>query len=113
MKGKVICQFRDKFHFNTIYEVGAIVDFDEKRMIDLIDRKLCQKIKEQEKKETPVPATDDKEQETPKTSESKVEETAQKDAVKEDSNDELDEKAKSEQEAAKKIAEATKKSKKQ
>lgn len=112
MRGEVICQFRDKFHFNTIYEVGAIVDFDEKRMKDLIARKLCQKIKEQEKEETPVPTTNDKEQEAPKASESKVEEAVQEDAVKEATNDELDEKAKSEQEAAKKIAEATKKSKK-
>lgn len=112
MKGEVISAFRDKFHFNTVYETGAIVDFEEKRMKDLIARKLCKEVKEQEKKETPVPATNDKEQETPKASESKVKEALQEDAVKEETNDGLDEKTKSEQEAAKKIAEAIKKSKK-
>ena len=47
MRGEVISPFRDKFHFNTIYEVGAILDFDEERMNSLIERKLCKMLEVQ------------------------------------------------------------------
>ena len=115
MRGEVISPFRDKFHFNTIYEVGAILDFDEERMNSLIERKLCKMLEAQDDNHS-APLKDDKEiKDTPKKEvlndgkenpvkeeEKKSEETSQKENVEE----ELDEKAKSEQEAAKKIAEA-------
>lgn len=100
MKGEVINRFRDKFHFNILYEVGAIVDFDEERMNDLFARKLCKKIEEQDKK--PVSQKGGKEKQvlgSPKEDE-------------EPKGNELDEKTKSEQEAAEKIAKVTAKLKK-
>lgn len=125
MKGKVIERFRDKFNWDTLYEVGTIVDFDEKRMEDLIARKLCEKLEGQE--ETPAPKVNNKErkkapkknvlddgEETKKQEENpKDEVTKPEEKTAEENNDgELDEKTKSEQEAAKKIAEATKKAEK-
>ena len=66
MRGEVISPFRDKFHFNTIYEVGAILDFDEERMNSLIERKLC-KILEVQNDNSSVSPVDDKEiKDTPK-----------------------------------------------
>lgn len=146
MRGEVISPFRDKFHFNTIYEVGAILDFDEERMNSLIERKLCKMLEVQgsnssaspkddkeikdapkkevlnDGKENPVKEEEKKPEETPikevlkekKESKPKKEKTPKKDAAesteetseKENVEKELDEKAKSEQEAAKKIAEA-------
>ena len=139
MRGEVISPFRDKFHFNTIYEVGAILDFDEERMNSLIERKLCKMLEVQgsnssaspkddkeikdapkkevlnDGKENPVKEEEKKPEETPKKeSKPKKEKTPKKDAAesteetseKENVEKELDEKAKSEQEAAKKIAEA-------
>lgn len=122
MRGEVISPFRDKFHFNTIYEVGAILDFDEERMNSLIERKLCKMLEVQDDNHS-APLKDDKEiKDTPKKevlkekkeSKPKKEKTSKKDAAesteetpeKENVEEELDEKAKSEQEAAKKIAEA-------
>ncbi len=118
MKGEVIRQFRDKFHYNTLYEVGTVVDFDEERMADLFARKLCKKIEGAE--ETPAPATQKNEKEDKKKLEARKEEpkveevaeTTEDEATEEQVSEELDEKAKSEQEAAKKIAEATKKANK-
>lgn len=122
MRGEVISPFRDKFHFNTIYEVGAILDFDEERMNSLIERKLCKMLEVQDDNHS-APLKDDKEiKDTPKKevlkekkeSKPKKEKTSKKDAAesteensqKENVEEELDEKAKSEQEAARKIAEA-------
>lgn len=122
MRGEVISPFRDKFHFNTIYEVGAILDFDEERMNSLIERKLCKTLEVQNDNSS-ASLKDDKEiKDTPKKevlkekkeSKPKKEKTPKKDAAesteetpeKENVEEELDEKAKSEQEAAKKIAEA-------
>lgn len=122
MRGEVISPFRDKFHFNTIYEVGAVLDFDEERMNSLIERKLCKMLEVQDDNHS-APLKDDKEiKDTPKKevlkekkeSKPKKEKTSKKDAAesteensqKENVEEELDEKTKSEQEAAKKIAEA-------
>lgn len=122
MRGEVISPFRDKFHFNTIYEVGAILDFDEERMNSLIERKLC-KMLEAQNGNSSVPPKDDKEiKDTPKKevlkekkeSKPRKEKTPKKDAAesteensqKENVEEVLDEKAKSEQDAAKKIADA-------
>ena len=116
MRAEVISPFRDRFHFNTLYEVGAVVDFSEERIEDLIARKLCKPLEGEGT--SPSPKVNDKETkkngkggkknvlkdtETPKEQgdEVKADETAK--------SDELDEKTKSEQEAAKKIAEATQK----
>lgn len=66
MRGEVISPFRDKFHFNTIYEVGAILDFDEERMNSLIERKLCKMLEVQDDNHS-APLKDDKEiKDTPK-----------------------------------------------
>lgn len=122
MRGEVISPFRDKFHFNTIYEVGAILDFDEERMNSLIERKLCKMLEVQDDNHSASPKDDKEIKDTPKKevlkekkeSKPKKEKTTKKDAAesteetseKENIEEELDEKAKSEQEAAKKIAEA-------
>lgn len=101
MKGIVINPFRDIHHFNTLYNVGDIVDFDKERMQDLFNRNLCKKYKEQEA--TPAPLKDEKVKvEAPKVAEA---ETEVGESV-------LEEKAKSEQEAAEKIAKATRRMKK-
>jgi len=66
MRGEVISPFRDKFHFNTIYEVGAVLDFDEERMNSLIERKLCKMLEVQDDNHS-APLKDDKEiKDTPK-----------------------------------------------
>ena len=106
MKGEVISTFRDKFHYDTVYEVGAVVDFEKERMEDLFARNLCKRIEEsvvkkkkdkKEKKtvlENPEPK-EETEKETPSDEKGGVE-----------GKEELDEKTKSEQEAAEKIAKA-------
>lgn len=134
MRGEVISPFRDKFHFNTIYEVGAILDFDEERMNSLIERKLCKMLEGQNDNSSASPKDDKEIKDTPKKEvlndgkenpkedeDKKSEETPKKEVLKEKKDaaesteetsekenveEELDEKAKSEQEAAKKIAEA-------
>lgn len=119
MKGEVINTFRDKFHYNTIYEVGTVVDFDKERMKDLIARGLCKKVDEK-----PSAKKDDKEKKKevladpePKANEETKKEVLADPEVKEEAKgetkeDELDEKIKSEQEAAEKIAKATAKANK-
>lgn len=119
MRAEVISPFRDKFHFNTLYEVGAVVDFDEERIEDLIERKLCKPLEGEGA--SPSPKVNDKETkkngkggkknvlkdtETPKDETPKADEVKAEEAAK---TEELDEKTKSEQEAARKIAEATQK----
>ena len=122
MRGEVISPFRDNFHFNTIYGVGAILDFDEERMNSLIERKLCKMLEVQDDNHSAPPKDDKEIKDTPKKevlkekkeSKPKKEKSSKKDAAesteenfqKENVEEELDEKAKSEQEAAKKIAEA-------
>jgi hypothetical protein len=106
-KGKVISPFRDKFHFNVAYEVGAVVEFDDERMQSLFDRQLCEEIKESES--TPAPK---KTKKTSKKDADKVEsETSEKpEAQTEEVSAEADdEKAKSEQAAAEILAKATQK----
>lgn len=91
MKGIVINPFRDKYHFNTEYKKGDVVEFDKVRMEDLFSRNLCKKFEEQE--ETPAPSTN---------------EEGVNEMVKEEDTPSIDEaKEKSEQEASEKIAKAT------
>lgn len=66
MRGEVISPFRDKFHFNTIYEVGAILDFDEERMNSLIERKLCKMLEVQNDNSSVSPVDDKEIKDTPK-----------------------------------------------
>lgn len=66
MRGEVISPFRDKFHFNTIYEVGAILDFDEERMNSLIERKLCKMLEVQNDNSSASPKDDKEIKDTPK-----------------------------------------------
>ena len=66
MRGEVISPFRDKFHFNTIYEVGAILDFDEERMNSLIERKLCKMLEVQNDNSSVSPEDDKEIKDTPK-----------------------------------------------
>ena len=109
MRGEVISPFRDKFHFNTIYEVGAILDFDEERMNSLIERKLCKMLEVQNGNSSAHPKDDKEIKDTPKkerTSKKDAAESTEENSKKENVEEVLDEKAKSEQEAAKKIAEA-------
>lgn len=119
MRAEVISPFRDKFHYNTLYEVGAVVDFDMERIESLIARKLCKPLEGEGT--SPSPKVNDKEtkkngkggkKNVLKDTEASKEEAPNGDEVKADEtakSDELDEKTKSEQEAAKKIAEATQK----
>lgn len=96
MRGEVISPFRDKFHFNTIYEVGAVLDFDEERMNSLIERKLCKMLEVQggnssasskydkEIKDTPKKEVLNDGKENPKEDEGKKsEETPKKEVLKE------------------------------
>jgi hypothetical protein len=118
-KGMVISPFRDKNHFNVLYEVGAVVEFDDERMQSLFDRQLCEEIKEQG--ESPAPSKESKKkvkepEETPveETKEEKVAEETPVEETKEEavsSEEVVDEKTKSEQEAAEKIAKVTRKKK--
>lgn len=66
MRGEVISPFRDKFHFNTIYEVGAILDFDEERMNSLIERKLCKMLEVQDGNHSASPKDDKEIKDAPK-----------------------------------------------
>ena len=66
MRGEVISPFRDKCHFNTIYEVGAILDFDEERMNSLIERKLCKMLEVQNDNSSASPKDDKEIKDTPK-----------------------------------------------
>ena len=112
MKGEVINTFRDKFHYNTVYEVGTVVDFEKERMEDLVARGLCKKVKETAKK---ADSKADKKKKTvlddtkPKEKEDVLDKA---DGEVKEGGEELDEKAKSELEAAEKIAKATAKQKK-
>ena len=115
MKGEVINTFRDKFHYDTVYEVGAVVDFDKERMKDLIARGLCKKVDEK-----PSAKREDKEKKKevladpePKAKEeTRKEVLADSEEKEEPKEDELDEKTKSEREAAERIAKAVAKSNK-
>lgn len=115
MRGEVISTFRDKFHYNTIYEVGTVVDFDKERMKDLITRGLCKKADEK-----PSAKKEDKEKkkEVLADSEPKAKEETKKEVLAdpeekdETKEEELDEKTKSEREAAEKIAKAVAKANK-
>lgn len=62
MRGEVIRPFRDKYHFNTLYEVGAVVDFTEERMKDLISRNLCKELEGVIEISSPCEETNKKEQ---------------------------------------------------
>ena len=117
MKGEVINTFRDKFHYNTIYEVGTVVEFDKERMKDLIARGLCKKVdekpsakKEDKEKKKEVLADPEPKEETKK--EVLADPEAKEEPKDETKEEELDEKTKSEQEAAEKIAKATAKANK-
>ena len=66
MRGEVISPFRDKFHFNTIYEVGAVLDFDEERMNSLIERKLCKMLEVQDCNHSASPKDDKEIKDAPK-----------------------------------------------
>lgn len=115
MRGEVISTFRDKFHFDTVYEVGAVVDFEKERMEDLFARKLCKRLEDIEKpikkgkkeKKTVLENPEPKE-ETKK----EVLTEAKEEVGEQEKSEELDEKTKSEQEAAEKIARAVAKNEK-
>lgn len=42
MKIRVISEFYDKFHTSTLFKVGTVLDFDEKRAQDVISKKLAE-----------------------------------------------------------------------
>ena len=50
MKIRVISEFYDKYHTSTRFEVGTVLDFDEKRALDVIAKKLAEPYSEPEKK---------------------------------------------------------------
>lgn len=51
MKLKVLKEFRDKFDGVTIYKAGTTVEFDDEvRCQDLVERGLCEVVKEPSKK---------------------------------------------------------------
>lgn len=106
MKGEVISTFRDKFHYDTIYEVGAVVDFEKERMEDLFARNLCKRIEEPDAKKK----KGKKEKKTVLGDPEPKEETEKEISSDENGNvgdkEELDEKTKSEQEAADRISKA-------
>lgn len=40
MKVKVIQEFRDKFNYNKVFEVGNVYEFEDARAKDILARKL-------------------------------------------------------------------------
>lgn len=94
MKGIVLQEFHDKYHFNTVYHVGDEVDFEKARFENVVSRGLVKPAK--------ATKTEEKVEEIPET-EPEVTETAEATPAGEQSP-ETSEKAKSEQDAAEKIA---------
>lgn len=56
MKVEILHKFRDKDHFETIYQAGTIKDFDNDRATDLIRRGLVKSLEEPE--QNPVEESD-------------------------------------------------------
>lgn len=103
MKIRVIEAFRDKFHHARVFNVGEVVDFEDKRAQDLIERKLAETI--------PVAKDASDGQEGDKPPKAITEKTAEN--PKADENEgAADAKKASEKAAAEKIAKARKKLKK-
>lgn len=117
MRGEVIVPFRDKFNFDLKHEVGEEVEFDDERMETLFAYGYCKRLEEQK---TLAPSKPKAKKERKKkvledTKEDDVKEEVvneEKSTESEDANNEPDEKAKSEQEAQAKIAEALAKAEK-
>lgn len=113
MRGEVSVPFRDKFNFDLKHEVGEEVEFDDERMEFLFANGYCKRLEEQK---APAPSKPKAKKESKK----KVLDETKDDDVKEEvttdsenvTNNEPDEKAKSEQEAQAKIAEALAKAEK-
>lgn len=108
MKGIVLKEFHDKYHFNTVYQVGAEVDFEKSRLGDVVSRGLVRK----------AVATEEIPDEEAKTTDTKVDTEVEKaveaaetekpvdEAKADELSSEESERAKSEEEAAQKIAKA-------
>lgn len=94
MKGIVLQEFHDKYHFNTVYHVGDEVDFEKARFENVVSRGLVKpvvtEVTKEEVKEEPEtkPEVNDMADET----------------LAEEQSPETSEKAKSEQDASEKIA---------
>lgn len=57
MKVRVISPFFDKFHTDTLFEKGAVLEFDDARANDIISKRLGVAVTEEPKKEPkPEPA---------------------------------------------------------
>ena len=53
MKIRVISEFYDKFHTSTLFKVGAVLDFDDERAADIIQKGLGEPYSEPEQKPAP------------------------------------------------------------
>ena len=58
MKVEILHKFRDKDHFETVYQAGEIKDFDNDRAADLISRGLVKSLEELEPEHEPNPVED-------------------------------------------------------
>ena len=58
MKIRVISEFYDKFHTSTLFKVGTVLDFDEKRAQDVIAKKLAEPYVEPKPEPKPEPKTE-------------------------------------------------------
>lgn len=80
MKIRVVSEFYDKFHTSTLFKVGTVLDFDDARALDVINRNLAEAVVEEPKKaDTPKPEPE-KVEENPKNveqPETKVEEVTE------------------------------------
>lgn len=109
-KGIVLCVFRDKYHFNTEYQVGEVVSFDDERMQDLFNRNICKPLVEQ--KYTTAPQEEQSVSSPGEVKNEKQDAEAEEAAVSESEEAAEDAKAESEREAAEIIAKATKRGRK-
>ena len=58
MKIRVISEFYDKFHTSTLFKVGTVLDFDEKRAQDVIAKKLAEPYVEPKPEPKPEPKSE-------------------------------------------------------
>ena len=76
MKIRVVSAFCDKFHTNTLYTEGMVLDFDDERANDIIRRKLGVAVVEEQKVEEPAPEPEKVEEPEVKEDAPETEETA-------------------------------------
>lgn len=65
MKVQILKQFRDKEHFDTIFKVGEVKNFDNDRATELIGRGLVKSLEEPAPEPQPEPQPETEKEEKP------------------------------------------------